>query len=247
MNFGKLVNGRYSKRYVAPQAWFYRTMISQLAQLSAGSILLDVGSGPGVIAEYADKGKLSLTILGIEPSRLVQDGIRLSKDLEAQGSTIQYLPKQGSIENSVGLFGLQQSSLDGIIMMRSAHEISKSIGRNKFILETKRLVSYLKPKGLFFVGDPTFRTDIVTEGETKHSKEIQLARKVLEGLIGHSHPIEENIHPQRMINILADAGCKRVVFFDSKPNAEVLKEMQKKDRNITRSPLEMYILVTMKQ
>jgi len=243
MDFGEYGKGKYQEKYVRPQEWFYQTMISQLMELKEGAIVLDLGAGPGTLAKLADEAGLKLNILGVEPSDLVKDGEELAERLTKKKSGTNYMPLQGSMEEAGSLHSLEPSSLDGIVMMRSAHEIAKSIGKEKFKEALKKLAIYLKPEGSFYIGDPTFREEIVKDSSGKFDEEVKLSHKVLEGLIGHSHPVEELISPEEMKSILSEAGYPNLDFFDSMPNEELLEEMRKLDSTIDRSPLKLYVIV----
>jgi SAM-dependent methyltransferase len=246
MKFGKLTNGLYKKRYEEDQIWFYNSMVSQLKKLQPKSVLLDIGSGPGTIARFASERKLSLKILGVEPSNLVNDGINLSIRLVEEKNQVKYTPKKGGITETRNLFNLKNESIDCIILMRSAHEIVKTIGYINFKIELKKLIKLLKRNGLIMIGDPNYRIDIMKNKSETYKEEVELAREINEELIYHSHPVTELIPAERIINLLAEFGCDDVIYYDSRPNLSLLAKLRKIKPSIKRSPLDMYVLVVKK-
>jgi len=245
--FDQHIEGAYDRRYVKPQKWFYNTMARQLNRFSSNAVVLDVGSGPGSLAKLADEFGHNMTILGVEPSDLVQDGKALARNLEERQSQVTYVPKRGSIEDSQRLHNLKPESLDGVVLMRSAHEIAISRGREQFVSELRELLSNVKKGGLVIVGDPTYRTDIMLNRTDLYDAEVRLAKEIAEKTIGHSHTVDEFILPQDMIKILSQNGeSGSVEFFETMPQYELIDKMKERGMEVERSPIEMYVLTVRK-
>ncbi|MFH1290015.1 MAG: class I SAM-dependent methyltransferase [Nanoarchaeota archaeon] len=245
--FDKHAGGAYDKRYVEPQKWFYDTMARQLGRFPTAALVLDVGSGPGSLAKLADESGHRISLLGVEPSDLVQDGEALARELEERQSGVRYAPKRGSIEESQRLHDLKPGSLDGIVLMRSVHEIAISRGRQRFVEDMRKLSSNLKKDGLIVVGDPTYRTDIMRNQTGLYDEEVRVAIEIAEETLGHSHTVNEFIEPHDVIKLLSeDCGCHSVEFFNTLPQYALIEKIREKGLEVERSPVEMYVLTARK-
>ncbi len=239
-------NSKYEQSYVKPIQAFYADMAFQLAhKLSNGAKVLDIGAGPGSLAKaLAEQTDLKSTIYGVEPSQTHNDGVELGKQL--QGDNIDYIPKQGTMTDAENLFNLQ--GLDGLVFPRSPHEIAKSLGgKQKFFLEVRKLLSYLKPSGLIMISDPTYTFDIRLEPE-KHREEVKVARQLLEKQIGHSDPVDVLFSPQEVILEMEHLGCG-LQYYNSHPKQDLLEKMRKQKgfENLSRSPAELFVSIFQKR
>ncbi len=248
--FGQYAGAEYNRRFVEPQKWFYNTMVRQLAMLPRISTILDVGSGPGSLAKLAHESvppTQKVTILGVEPSELARDGEALAEELEKAQSHISYKPRKGSIEESGRLHSLTPECLDGIVLMRSAHEIAISRGYERFCQDMRRLIAYLKRGGLAIIGDPTYRRDIMLNKSEVYAEELKLAQEIGKERYGHSHTTDEFILADTQVKMLRNQGCDDLIFLDTMPQFDLITEMQNRGLNVERSPVEMYILTARKR
>lgn len=235
----------YKERYQKPLTSFYDSLYSYFEMLSKGAVILDLGSGPGTVAEYASNRRYAITVLGIEPSGLIEDSRRLAQELTSNHSPTTYHPQKGSIEDSIAIHHLENTDLDGLALMRSPHEIAKSLGsKEAFFRQIAKLLHYVKPGGLIFIGDPCYAADIRTTPE-HHQLELEKTKAFNIKQLGHCEEIHDFFCPSEIINAFEQNNCD-LLQFQLHTNPELLDHIQKVvDPAIQRSPIQLYTMLFM--
>ncbi|MBU1975378.1 MAG: class I SAM-dependent methyltransferase [Nanoarchaeota archaeon] len=235
--FNELSGDDYRERFQEPEQQFYAAITSQLACYPVKSTILDIGTGPGTIAELANAAGLELDILGIEPSNLVDDAAELAK----QEGKVLYTPKKGDMMQAPTAFELTLGSLHGLTLLRSAHEIAKSMGgKTAFYNGLGNLLQYSAIGGQVIIADPCYAPHIRVDIEG-NQEIIRATREILDELINHSDPPENLFSPRELIMAMGDLGCE-IAYIQSIPaqNIPPLLE-QKYGITVSRSPKEFFV------
>ncbi len=237
--FDKHQNGKYWENYFNKGIDFYRLIQDHMQESLGGRSTkgLDVGAGPGVGARLAADAGLETLIIGYEPSDTHKDGEKLAEELKADESPTVYLPRTGGIE---AISGIEENSLDYIVILRACHEIADSVGgKEVFMQYLSRLIPLLKPEGKIIVGEPQFSPEI-TENPENYQDLIKEVQNYQEKAIGHSHVPSDYITFSELENEFERAGLilERRDFLEHKP---VLNHLREQGYTLEKSPNMFYV------
>ena len=150
-------------------------------RISNGDHVIDIGGGPGMGARIIDSLGIMAYVTNIEPSTTIHDVPRLLH--------VKYNPMKMSLKDALGV--RMPYPADCLLVVSAAHEIAlcnnSSASKNKeiFSSEINQFISKnLKPKGIIIVGFPNYR-------KGASPAEIAQQRRIIESILGHSHPHEE--------------------------------------------------------
>ncbi len=145
------------------------------------SVILDIGSGPGILAHLIENIKKGCTIIGVEiDATFHQANEKIAKNMQKNT----FVPILGDI-SKIEYF---DRAIDILYLSRSLHEIANDMDLQKKILVS--LVQKLSVNGRIIIIDPYY-IEKVSENPEKYKREIDSARKSLNQILGHSHSLRE--------------------------------------------------------
>lgn len=165
--------------------------------------VIDIGGGPGIGAKITDKFGRKVKLINVEPSNNIDE-----------------IPELNNIDYSTLKLSFKDAlkfqfpwKADVFLMISAAHEISLSNGKSS--RENKEIFfhdikNFLKinsnADSIISIGFPNYRNGVTEE-------EISAQRRLVDTLMGHSHPPEEFF----TIEEFNTAFSAEPIFFDQSP------------------------------
>ncbi len=233
--FDKHAGGDYWERYFTENKDVINVTkehISSFISKEKPTFGLDIGAGPGIGAFLLSSLGLTTTLTGFEPSKTIQDSIKLAQELRKKSSPTTYLPKQGGIQD---IQRYEKELFDYILILRASHEIAESLGSKKrFFEEISRLLPTLKKDGVIIISEPQYTRK---ENSIEIIKEVQEYQKIR---IGHFHIPSDYIMSTEMKKEMKQKSLS-LLKEDILPNNRLLTYLNDKDLNLKSSPCSFYV------